>query len=149
MANVEIVTSGQTTEITGKDGKVDGLVLKDRQSGEECRIELEGVFVQIGLVPNTEWLQSSGLELTKFGEIVTDEEGRTNLPGVFGAGDVTDVPYKQHQQFMAAVPHAARPPMLSPWRSNRGTRHRSRRYKATALASAFDFAGAGVPRVRP
>ncbi|WP_417322787.1 alkyl hydroperoxide reductase subunit F [Erythrobacter aureus] len=95
MANVEIVTSGQTTEITGAGGKVNGLVLKDRQSGEERRIELEGVFVQIGLVPNTEWLQGSGLELTKFGEIVTDEEGRTNLPGVFGAGDVTDVPYKQ------------------------------------------------------
>ncbi|NNC53706.1 MAG: alkyl hydroperoxide reductase subunit F, partial [Erythrobacter sp.] len=95
MSNVEIVTSGQTTEITGKDGKVDGLVLKDRKSGDERRIELEGVFVQIGLVPNTEWLEGSGLELTKFGEIVTDEEGRTNLPGVFGAGDVTDVPYKQ------------------------------------------------------
>ena len=95
MSNVEIVTSGQTTEITGKDGKVDGLVLKDRTSGDERRIELEGVFVQIGLVPNTEWLEGSGLELTKFGEIVTDEEGRTNLPGVFGAGDVTDVPYKQ------------------------------------------------------
>ncbi|QZD94448.1 alkyl hydroperoxide reductase subunit F [Qipengyuania gelatinilytica] len=95
MSNVEIVTSGQTTEITGKDGKVDGLVVKDRKSGEERRIELEGVFVQIGLVPNTEWLEGSGLELTKFGEIVTDEEGRTNLPGVFGAGDVTDVPYKQ------------------------------------------------------
>ena len=95
MSNVEIVTSGQTTEITGKDGKVNGLVVKDRKSGEERRIELEGVFVQIGLVPNTEWLEGSGLDLTKFGEIVTDEEGRTNLPGVFGAGDVTDVPYKQ------------------------------------------------------
>lgn len=95
MSNVEIVTSGQTTEITGKNGKVDGLILKDRKSGDERRIELEGVFVQIGLVPNTEWLEGSGLELTKFGEIVTDEEGRTNLPGVFGAGDVTDVPYKQ------------------------------------------------------
>ena len=91
----EIVTSGQTTEITGTAGKVDGLVVKDRISDEERRIELEGVFVQIGLVPNTEWLQDSGLELTKFGEIVTDDEGRTNLPGVFGAGDVTDVPYKQ------------------------------------------------------
>ena len=95
MANVEIVTSGQTTEITGHNGKVDGLVLKDRSSGEERRIELEGVFVQIGLVPNTEWLQGSGLELTKHGEIATDDEGRTNLPGIFGAGDVTDVPYKQ------------------------------------------------------
>lgn len=95
LGNVEIITSGQTTEITGKDGKVDGLVLKHRNSGEERRITLEGIFVQIGLVPNTEWLQDSGLELTKFGEIVTDAEGRTNLPGIFGAGDVTDVPYKQ------------------------------------------------------
>ncbi|WP_341710826.1 alkyl hydroperoxide reductase subunit F [Erythrobacter sp.] len=95
LGNVEIITSGQTTEITGKDGKVDGLVLKHRKSGEERRITLEGVFVQIGLVPNTEWLQDSGLDLTKFGEIVTDAEGRTNLPGIFGAGDVTDVPYKQ------------------------------------------------------
>ena len=95
MSNVDIVTSGQTTEITGKGGKVNGLVLKDRKSGEERRVELEGVFIQIGLVPNTEWLKDSGLELTKFGEIATDEEGRTSLPGVFGAGDVTDVPYKQ------------------------------------------------------
>ncbi len=95
MGNVEIVTSGQTTEITGADGKVNGLIVKDRASGEERRIELEGVFVQIGLVPNTEWLAESGLELSRHGEIVTDEEGRTNLPGIFGAGDVTTVPYKQ------------------------------------------------------
>ena len=95
MDNVEIVTSGQTTEITGRDGKVDGMIVKDRATGDERRIELEGVFIQIGLVPNTEWLQDSGLELTKHGEIATDEEGRSNLPGIFGAGDVTDVPYKQ------------------------------------------------------
>ena len=95
MANVEIVTNGQTTEILGAEGKVNGLRLKDRESGDERTIELEGVFVQIGLVPNTEWLEESGLELTKHGEIATDEEGRTNLAGVFGAGDVTDVPYKQ------------------------------------------------------
>ena len=95
MANVEIVTNGQTTEILGAEGKVNGLRLKDRESGDERTVELEGVFVQIGLVPNTEWLEESGLELTEHGEIVTDEEGRTNLPGVFGAGDVTDVPYKQ------------------------------------------------------
>ncbi|MEN8860972.1 alkyl hydroperoxide reductase subunit F [Qipengyuania flava] len=95
MANVEIIANGQTTEILGAEGKVNGLRLKDRESGEERTIELEGVFVQIGLVPNTEWLEESGLELTKHGEIATDEEGRTNLPGVFGAGDVTDVPYKQ------------------------------------------------------
>ncbi len=95
LPNVEIVTSGQTTEITGDGERVDGLVVKDRESGEERRIELEGVFVQIGLVPNTEWLAESGLELSRHGEIVTDEEGRTNLPGIFGAGDVTTVPYKQ------------------------------------------------------
>ena len=95
MANVEIVTNGQTTEILGAEGKVNGLRLKDRESGDERTVELEGVFVQIGLVPNTEWLEESGLELTEHGEIVTDDEGRTNLPGVFGAGDVTDVPYKQ------------------------------------------------------
>ncbi|MFK4004973.1 alkyl hydroperoxide reductase subunit F [Qipengyuania sp. NPDC077563] len=95
MDNVEIVTNGQTTEITGSNGKVDGLMVKNRESGDTRRIELEGVFIQIGLVPNTEWLEDSGLELTKFGEIVTDEEGRTNLPGIFGAGDVTNVPYKQ------------------------------------------------------
>ena len=95
LSNVEIVTNGQTTEITGSNGKVDGLVVKDRASGEERRVELEGVFIQIGLVPNTEWLQDSGLDLTKFGEIAVDDEGRTNLPGVFAAGDVTTVPYKQ------------------------------------------------------
>ena len=95
MANVEIITSGQTTEIIGDGDRVNGMVVKDRQSGEERRIELEGVFVQIGLVPNTEWLAESGLKLSKFGEIETDEEGRTNVPGVFGAGDVSTVPYKQ------------------------------------------------------
>ena len=95
LPNVEIITSGQTTEITGANGRVNGLVVKDRAAGSERRIELEGVFVQIGLVPNTEWLAGSGLVLSKHGEIVTDEQGRTNLPGVFGAGDVTIVPYKQ------------------------------------------------------
>ena len=95
LSNVEIVTNGQTTEITGASGKVDGLIVKDRASGQERRIELEGVFIQIGLVPNTEWLTDSGLDLTKFGEITVDEEGRTNIPGVFAAGDVTTVPYKQ------------------------------------------------------
>lgn len=95
MPNVEVVTSGQTTEITGTDGRVNGLVLKDRKSGEERHIELEGVFIQIGLVPNTEWLEESALELSEHGEIATDREGRTNLPGIFGAGDVTTVPYKQ------------------------------------------------------
>ena len=95
MPNVDIITSGQTTEILGDDARVNGLVLKDRESGEERTIELEGVFVQIGLVPNTEWLADTGLELSKFGEIVTDEHGATNLPGIYAAGDCTTVPDKQ------------------------------------------------------
>lgn len=95
LGNVEIVTNGQTTEVLGDGARVNGLVLKDRESGTERRIELEGVFVQIGLVPNTEWLSDSGLELSKCGEIVTDEHGATNLPGVFAAGDCTTVPDKQ------------------------------------------------------
>ena len=95
MPNVEIVTSGQTTEILGDGARVSGLVLKDRNSGEERRIALEGVFVQIGLVPNTEWLQGSGLELSKFGEIVVDDHGATSLPGIYAAGDATTVKDKQ------------------------------------------------------
>lgn len=95
MDNVEIVVNGQTTEIIGDGARVNGLVLKDRESGNERQIELEGVFVQIGLVPNTEWLADSGLELSKFGEIVTDEHGATNLPGIYAAGDCTTVPDKQ------------------------------------------------------
>ena len=93
--NVDIVTNAQTTEVLGADGRVTGLVLKDRTSGEERRLRLAGVFVQIGLVPNTDWLKGSGLELSPHGEIATDEEGRTSLPGVFAAGDATTVPYKQ------------------------------------------------------
>ena len=95
MGNVDVLTNAQTTEITGADGRVDGLVWKNRTTGEETRLPLAGVFVQIGLVPNTEWLAGSGIELSRHGEIVTDGEGRTNLPGVFAAGDVTTVPYKQ------------------------------------------------------
>ncbi|MEL7318031.1 MAG: alkyl hydroperoxide reductase subunit F [Pseudomonadota bacterium] len=95
LSNVEVITNGQTTEITGEGGKVGGLVVKDRATDELRTITLEGVFVQIGLVPNTEWLKDSGLELSKFGEIEIDEEGATNLPGVFAAGDATTVPYKQ------------------------------------------------------
>ncbi|MEM7687841.1 MAG: alkyl hydroperoxide reductase subunit F [Pseudomonadota bacterium] len=95
LSNVEIIVNGQTTQITGEGGKVNGLIVKDRETEELRTIELEGVFIQIGLVPNTEWLKDSGLELSKFGEIVIDEEGATNLPGVFAAGDSTTVPYKQ------------------------------------------------------
>ena len=94
LPNVTIHTNAQTTEITGADGKVNGLKYKDRATGEEHLVPLEGVFVQIGLVPNTEWLKGT-VELSKFGEIVIDAKGHTNVPGVFAAGDCTTVPYKQ------------------------------------------------------
>ncbi len=95
MPNVEIITNGQTTEILGEGGKVNGLVVKNRANGDERRIALEGVFVQIGLVPNTEWLRETGLELSKFGEIVIDDHGATSIPGIYAAGDCTTVPHKQ------------------------------------------------------
>ncbi len=94
LKNVDIHTQAQTTEITGANGKVNGLTYIDRASGESFRIELEGVFVQIGLVPNSEWLKGT-LELSRHGEIVVDACGQTSLPGVFAAGDVTTVPFKQ------------------------------------------------------
>ncbi|PND40371.1 alkyl hydroperoxide reductase subunit F [Paucibacter aquatile] len=94
LPNVTIHTSAQTTEFTGEGGKLNGLNYTDRNSGEAHRIELEGVFVQIGLVPNTEWLKGV-VELSKHGEIIVDARGQTSLPGVFAAGDVTTVPFKQ------------------------------------------------------
>ncbi|SAL24616.1 alkyl hydroperoxide reductase subunit F [Caballeronia humi] len=94
LANVTIVTQAATQEITGDGKKVDGLVYKDLRSGETKRIDLEGVFVQIGLVPNTEWLKGT-VELSRHGEIVVDAKGATSVPGVFAAGDVTTVPFKQ------------------------------------------------------
>lgn len=95
MSNVDIIVSAKTTEMTGDGEKVNGLTYQDRDSGEERHVELEGVFIQIGLVPNTEWLEDSGLELTEFGEIAIDHRAATNIPGIFAAGDVTNVPYKQ------------------------------------------------------
>jgi alkyl hydroperoxide reductase subunit F len=100
LPNVTVFTNAQTTEITGVNpegvdtGKVTGMRYKDRATGVEHHIALEGVFVQIGLVPNTEWLKGT-LELSKFGEIVVDAKGQTSLPGVFAAGDCTTVPFKQ------------------------------------------------------
>ena len=94
LANATIVTNAQTTEIDGDGKKVTGLVYKDRASGSETRVELAGVFVQIGLVPNTEFMKGA-IELNRYGEIIVDEKGATNMPGVFAAGDATTVPYKQ------------------------------------------------------
>ena len=92
--NVTVIKNAQTTEITGTD-KVNGLKYIDRETGEEHHIELEGVFVQIGLVPNTDWLSETEVERNKFGEIIVDSRGATNVPGVFAAGDCTNSPYKQ------------------------------------------------------
>jgi alkyl hydroperoxide reductase subunit F len=93
--NVKIITSGQTTEIVGENGKVSGLNYTDRKSGDSHHVELEGVFVQIGLVPNTEWLKGGEIELSQHGEIIVNDRNETSIPGIFAAGDVTTVPYKQ------------------------------------------------------
>ncbi|WP_276807862.1 alkyl hydroperoxide reductase subunit F [Castellaniella defragrans] len=94
LSNVTVITSAQTTEIHGDGKRVTGLSYTDRASGAAHRVELEGVFIQIGLVPNTEWLKGT-VELSKHGEIVVDARGQTSVPGVFAAGDATTVPYKQ------------------------------------------------------
>lgn len=94
LPNVTIHTQAQTTEITGDGSKVNGLSYTDRATGTAHHVPLEGVFVQIGLVPNTEWLKGT-VELSRHGEIVVDAKGATSMPGVFAAGDVTTVPYKQ------------------------------------------------------
>jgi alkyl hydroperoxide reductase subunit F len=94
LPNVTIHTGAQTTEIVGDGRKVTGLRFRDRASGAERTLDLAGVFVQIGLVPNTEWLRGS-VELSKYGEIVVDARGATSAPGVFAAGDATTTPFKQ------------------------------------------------------
>ena len=93
LGNVTVFTNAQTTEITGDD-KVNGLAFKDRTSGELQHVALEGVFVQIGLVPNTDWLKGT-VALSKHGEIEVDARGQTSVPGVFAAGDATTTPFKQ------------------------------------------------------
>ena len=95
MPNVDVIVSAQTTEITGDGDRVNGLVYKDRNAGVDKKVELEGVFIQIGLVPNTEWLADSGVALSKHGEIEIDDRAATDVPGIFAAGDCTTVPYKQ------------------------------------------------------
>jgi len=94
LPNVSIIVNAQTTEIHGDRKTVNAVSYKDRASGQAHRIDLEGVFVQIGLVPNTEFLKGT-IELSRFGEIVVDHHGATNAHGVFAAGDATTVPYKQ------------------------------------------------------
>lgn len=94
LTNVTIITSAQTTEITGDGTKINGLTYTDRVTGESKHLALDAVFVQIGLLPNSDWLKGT-LNLSKFGEIEINHHNATSLPGVFAAGDVTTIPYKQ------------------------------------------------------
>jgi len=94
LPNVTVITGAQTTEVTGDGSKVNGLNYTDRKSGESHHVGLEGIFVQIGLLPNTDWLKGT-VALSNRGEIEVDARGQTSVPGVFAAGDATTVPYKQ------------------------------------------------------
>ena len=91
---MEIFTSSQTTEVIGEGGKVTGIRVKDRKSGKERTIALDGIFVQIGLAANSAGLKEI-VETNRTGEIVIDSHCRTNVPGIYAAGDVSTVPYKQ------------------------------------------------------
>ncbi|MEC1581703.1 alkyl hydroperoxide reductase subunit F [Bacillus subtilis] len=93
LPNVTVVKNAQTKEITG-DQSVNGITYVDRETGEEKHVELQGVFVQIGLVPNTEWLEGT-VERNRIGEIIVDKHGATSVPGLFAAGDCTDSAYNQ------------------------------------------------------
>lgn len=93
LPNVTVIKNAQTKEVTGTD-KVDGITYIDRETNEERHIDLQGIFVQIGLVPNTAWLDGT-IERNQFGEIIIDRENNTNIPGVFAAGDCTDQRNKQ------------------------------------------------------
>ncbi|MBT0773341.1 alkyl hydroperoxide reductase subunit F [Kineosporia sp. J2-2] len=94
LPNVTVVTGAQTTEVTGDGRRVTGLTYRDRPSGDSRNLAVEGVFVQIGLLPNTDWVNGA-LELNDRGEIVIDARGATSAPGVFAAGDCTTTPHKQ------------------------------------------------------
>ena len=94
LPNVDIIRNAMTTEVLGDGEKVTGLNYQDRVSGESKHVNLAGIFVQIGLIPNTEWLKGD-IELSQHGEIVINDRGETSIPGVFAAGDVTTTPYKQ------------------------------------------------------
>ena len=106
LPNVSIVLNGQSTEVRGDGRKVTALVYTDRVGGGQHVVELEGIFVQIGLLPNTEWLKGT-VALSPRGEIIVDDRGQTSVPGVFAAGDATTVPYKQIVIAMGAGATAA------------------------------------------
>ncbi|WP_085299997.1 alkyl hydroperoxide reductase subunit F [Cognaticolwellia mytili] len=94
LSNIDIIVNAQTTEVLGNGKHVTGLNYLNRATNEQESIELAGIFVQIGLVPNSQFLQGS-VELTERGEVITNQKGETNMAGVYAAGDVTNSPYKQ------------------------------------------------------
>ena len=94
LMNVTVITSAETKEVLGDDSKVTQLVYVDRETATEKHLDLAGIFIQIGLLPNTNWLEGI-VELSDYKEIVVDDHGHTSMPGVFAAGDVTTTPYKQ------------------------------------------------------
>jgi alkyl hydroperoxide reductase subunit F len=106
LPNVDVIVNAQTTEVTGDGQKVNGITYRDRAGGEMKHIALEGIFVQIGLLPNTDWLKGT-VALSARGEIEVDARGQTSVPGVFAAGDATTVPYKQIVIAMGAGATAA------------------------------------------
>jgi alkyl hydroperoxide reductase subunit F len=94
LPNVDIIVSALSTEVRGDGSKVTGLTYTDRTDDTSHELALDGIFVQIGLLPNTEWLEGS-IDLSPRGEVIIDDHGRTSMPGVFAAGDCTTVPFKQ------------------------------------------------------
>lgn len=94
LMNVTVITSAETKEVLGDDSKVTQLVYVDRETATEKHLDLAGIFIQIGLLPNTNWLEGI-VELSDYKEIVVDDHGHTSMPGVLAAGDVTTTPYKQ------------------------------------------------------
>jgi alkyl hydroperoxide reductase subunit F len=94
LPNVTVIVSALSTEVHGDGQKVNGLSYQDRTNDTLHRVDLEGIFVQIGLLPNSDWLRGT-VELSGRGEVIIDDRGQTSVPGVFAAGDVTTVPYKQ------------------------------------------------------
>lgn len=107
LPNIDIIRSAQTTEVLGDGNKVNALTYIDRTTETQRTLDVAGIFVQIGLIPNSEWLRGSDIDLTRFGEIEIDARGATSVPGVFAAGDVTTVPYKQIVISMGAGSTAA------------------------------------------
>jgi alkyl hydroperoxide reductase subunit F len=94
LPNVTAITNAKTTAVTGNGEKVVGIAYEDRANGEQKSVELDGIFVQIGLSPNSAVLKGVA-ELNRFGEVIVDDKGRTSAPGIYAAGDVTTTPYKQ------------------------------------------------------